>query len=305
MKKGNCFWLGFLLGTALLVATSASPVFAGDPTFTGITAAPSGQLTQVDPAIPAGYAQQKAAELAAIDSGQLSPAGLAATKTGSGSGVAAQTQAAPLVATCVNGYPCVWYFTSPGLHQMTTIYCVVAFVQSVGRWDLSSWYLDMGTGEQLLAQNQIYAALGSNTINIDTRALPWINTQFSNYSYRFRYDPINPTSEPTFMNYIRMDIYTFVEMNYVRVNLSSGDYGGWKSGGLHATGSTGYNDNTGLVTSYDPYSTRNTDGTCKSTSYGGSGSGAGPYWGCTWTMLQTNYYLAMDTSGGSDYPLWY
>jgi hypothetical protein len=240
----------------------------------------------------------KASQLAAVEAGQLSAAGLRATKTGSGSGLVAQTQVTPLVAFC-GSYPCVWSFPNPGLHQMRNYYCVVAFVQSVAKWDLSSSYLTMGTGSQLGGQDVIYQALGSNTVNIDVRGLSWINTQFNNHSYSFYYVAVKPTST-SFMNYIRFDIYSYVEMNYVRVNLSSGSYGGWSSGGLHATGSTGYNDTAGTVTSYDPYALRNSNGTCRNTSYSSSQT-----LGCTWTMLQNRYYYAMDQSGAGTLPVWF
>jgi hypothetical protein len=183
---------------------------------------------------------------------------------------------------------------------MRTYYCVVAFVQSVAAWDLSSSYTKMGTSSQRGGQDVIYAALGSNTVNIDVRGLSWINTQFSNHSYSFYYVARYPSSVSDFMSYVRYDIYLYYEMNYVRVNLSSGYYGGWTSGGLHATGSTGYNDTASTVTSYDPYALRNSNGTCRNTSYSSSQT-----LGCTWTMPQTNYYYAMDTSGAGTLPVWY
>lgn len=102
------------------------------------------------------------------------------------------------------------------------------------------------------------------------------------------------------MNYVRSDIYSFVEMNYVRVNLSYGYYGGFSSGGLHATGSIGYNDSSGTVTSYDPWSLRGSSDACTSTSYSYSQT-----LGCSWTMPQTNYFLAMDRSGAGTNPVWW
>jgi hypothetical protein len=305
MKKGSLS-VRILLGTGLLIAGSASPVYAADPTFTGITAGPAGPVTQVDPAIPAGYAELKASQLAAVESGQLSVAGLRAKKTGSGAGLVAQAHATPLTAICVNGYPCVWSFPDPGLHQMRTYYCVVAFVQSVAKWDLDGSYITMGTGSQLGGQDVIYGALGSNTVNIDVRGLSWINTQFRNRSYGFSYVAVKPTSAYTFMNYVRADVYAFAEMNYVRVNLGSGSYGKWVSGGLHATGSTGYNDTAGTATSYDPYALRNGDGTCAQPSSGHNPSySSSQTLGCTWTMPQANYFFAMDTSGAGTNPVWY
>jgi hypothetical protein len=134
------------------------------------------------------------------------------------------------------------------------------------------------------------------------RGLAWINTQFSNHSYSFYYVARKPTSVSDFMSLVRIDIYLYVEMDFVRVNLSSGYYGDWRSGGFHATGSTGYNDTAGTVTSYDPYSLRSSNGTCSSPSYGDPTKQT---LGCTWTMRQAYYYYAMDKSSGGGLPVWY
>jgi hypothetical protein len=222
-----------------------------------------------------------------------------ATKTGTGYLVSAQLAVTPL-ATCVDGYPCSSGFQNPGLHEMRNTYCVVAFVQSTATWDLSSSYLTMGTGSQKGGQDKIYAALGSNTINIDVRALSWMNSQFKSKSYSFMYIPQYPKTATAFMALIRADIAHYTEMSYVRVALSSGAYGGWKKGGLHATGSTGYDDSAGRVTSYDPFALTSSNGTCSGTSYSSTQTK-----GCTWSMPQANYFVAMDRSGAGTLPVWW
>lgn len=311
MRKPIGLGLRAMVCAVALVAGVASPTYAADPTlsdgasasFTGISVVPGGQSAQVDSGIPAGYAQLKASQVASFEAGRNPAKSLAGVKTGSGSKtLLLQATVSPMASTCVGTYPCAAGFTSwlPSLHQMRTIYCVVAFAQTVANWDLATGYKTMGTGSQLGGQDVIYQALGSNTINIDKRALTWINQQFANYGYGFRYVALYPTSTAAFMSLVRADVVLYVETNYVRVNLSYGRYGGFSSGGLHATGTTAYDDNNGLVTSWDPWSLRNTDGTCQSTYYSSSQTS-----GCVWKMTQANYFLAMDRSGAGTLPVWF
>lgn len=311
MRKPISLGLRAMVCAVVLVAGGNSPTFAADLTasdgasanFTGISVVPRGQRAQIDPGIPAGYAQLKAAQVASFEAGQIPAKSLARVKTGSGSKtLLLQATISPMVSTCVGTYPCAAGFTSvfPSLHQMRMTYCVVAFSQTVASWDLSTSYRTMG-GSQRAAQDAIYQALGSSTINIDKRALTWINQQFTRYGYGFSYVAEYPTSTADFMRMVRADVVLYVETNYVRVDLSSGRYGGFSTGGLHATGTTAYDDNNGIVTSFDPWSLRNnTNGICQSTYYDKNQTS-----GCVWTMTQANYFLAMDRSGAGTLPVWY
>jgi hypothetical protein len=304
----------------LLAVTLGSPVYAADPnstgayTGTGVAVGSGGSAVSVPTGIPAGYAERKASQFAEFAAGRpasqpiVRPVKRGVGATGSGTTTPPGIQ--PAVSCPVGGYPC--YFTIvtwfPSLHQMRTYYCVVAFVQTVAYWDLGSSFLTMGTGSQLGGQDWLYNnALygGDHGPGVwDPNALNWINSQFSSRGYGFYYLPVLPGDTPSFMSYVRFDMYYYhpdAETNYVRVALSSGEYGGWTSGGLHATGTEGYSDNTGTVLSYDPYDTRNSDGTCtQSISYSYSQTS-----GCYWNMPQSNYFYAMDTGSNGTLPLWY
>jgi hypothetical protein len=311
------------VGAALLVAVVAScmsiaSVAAADPnsagstsiyTGTGEAVVPGGTAVSVDAGVPAGYAQLKASQFAAFVAGKplriVSP-----TKLGSGAMTTSEgALVQPMSSTCVNGYPCVVSITSylPTMHEMRTYYCVVAFIQTVAVWDINTSYRTMGTGSELGAQDVLYGQMngGSHGPGVwDPDAKNWINSKFSSTGYNFYYLPVFPVSTSYFMYYLRFDLYGLYpdqETNYVRVLLSNGGYGGWTSGGLHATGSAGYNDTTGTVTSYDPWSYH----------LSGSSSCYSTYWsssqtdGCFWTMAQANYFQAMDTSGNGTYPVWF
>jgi hypothetical protein len=309
--------LAAVVGSSLTI----SGVAAADPTSlsgststytgTGVAVVPGGSATDVATGIPTGYAELKASQFAAFVAGKTpAQAIVPPTKRGSGAiDFGAGTLVNPMATTCVGGYPCVVSITAylPSKHEMRTYYCVVAFIQTVAVWDINTSYLTMGTGSELGGQDVLYGQMngGSNGPGVwDPYALSWINSKFSSIGYGFYYLPVAPNSTYLLMNYIRFDLQHLVpdrETNYVRVYLSNGGYGGWQSGGFHATGSAGYNDTTGTVTSYDPWSYHlSGSSTCYSTYYSSSQPD-----GCFWTMPQANYFQAMDTSGNGTLPVWY
>jgi hypothetical protein len=284
---------------------AVAPVYTG--TGTGIAIPIGSGGPAVDDGVPAAYKQLKDAITAEIEAGTFT-AQPVSRGIKIGIGAALSTGAVqPMYTTCVDGFPCSFDITSffPGMHEQTTIYCVVAAVQSFAVFDLGTSYETMGTGSVIKAQDAIFAALHGNKSGVDDiYALPWINAQFSSHGYTFYYYAVKPTSTSTFMSFVREDLWGFLEANYVRVSLANGGYGKFTSGGLHATEATGYDDNAGTVTSYDPWSKRSSssNAACTSTAYG-SGT-----WGCYWVMPQAKYYQAMDkeaTGNGIQAPLWY
>ena len=196
--------------------------------------------------------------------------------------------------------------------------CVVAFVQSVAAWDLSSSYKYWGGASSVRgAQDNLYngplkgGSTGSPGV-VDTNALSWVNAQFSSHSYGFYYLGGWPSNSGGFMNLVRMDTYGYDEVNYVRVDLSSYNYA-WGQGvdakgrhPLHATGATGYNDPAGTVTSYDPFSYGSGEKSGPSSACSSAWFTMSYTWGCNWTLSQNNYYLAMDKGTSyPDEPMWY
>lgn len=255
----------------------------------------------------------KQSQLAAIEAGvrvSIAPG----KKTGAGANATQASQAMTAAATCVGTYPCIYAVPFAGFHQKTNYYCLVALVQSVAYQDLEYTYVYMGTGSVAGAQNKIYPLIGGSGTKgaIDSRALTWINQQFAAYSYGFHYLATLPANAAGFMNMVRWELNVPFEANHVRIDLTSYKYAwGQKANSdgthpVHATAATGYNDSTGKVTSYDPfaYSAGEKGGpgsTCTSSSYSSTAD-----WGCNWTILQGNYYLAMDKTGTSaNYPMWY
>jgi hypothetical protein len=296
-----------VIGVLAGPAAAKQPLASGDPTASGGTgvAVWPGVAPTVATGIPAGYAELKASQVAALAAGKA-PGHSVERGNKKGTGQASAIVNATLGSTCYGNYPCAYSIVGwfPAYHQMQPYYCVVAFVQSVAAWDISPYYQTMGTGSQLGAQNLIYSQMNGGRFGpgvYDPYALSWINARFSAAHYSFFYVPVWPTSTSAFMSYVRLDLATFVESNYVRVNLAYGQYGGYGSGGLHATGTLAYNDSAGTITSYDPFASRNSDGSCGSTYYSYSQTK-----GCYWTMSQSRYYLAMDKgSGDGTSPVWY
>jgi hypothetical protein len=266
----------------------------------------------VDTGIPAGYATLKASQFTSFVAGKPVQAIVHPTKRGSGvSDVGSGTLISPMTSTCVGTFPCVVSIVSylPSQHELRQYYCVVAFIQTIAVWDFGTSYLTMGTGTQLGGQDVLYGQMhgGSNGLGVyDPWALSWINSKFSSIKYMFYYVPVSPSSTGSLMSYIRFDLAAYApdrESNYVRVDLENGGYGGFSGGGgvrLHSTGSAGYDDLNGTVTSYDPWSHRSSNGMCDST-YWSSSQPAG----CFWTMAPANYFQAMDRTGNGTSPVWY
>lgn len=316
-----------LCAAGILGCTSASSVLAADPASavqsaasysgTGIAVGNGGIST--DLGIQAQYAQLKEAQLAALDAGTLSVSSLApAKKMGAG---ATDLPAAPLTSAAAPMAIVSQEF--PGFHQKTNYYCLVAFVQSVAYWDLDDYFMEMGQGSILGAQNKIYGTNLTNGIReyypdtgtkkgaSDAKAIAWINKNFLSYGYGFSYVAISPTSTSDFMNAIRLDNGLWYEVNYIRIDLTTYKYA-WgqakNSDGthpLHATAATGYNDTAGTVTTFDPFSYSSAElsgpySSCTSHSFNST-----PNWGCVWTLTQGNYYSAVDRWDTDTKPMWY
>ncbi len=317
---GRRFLAVLLMATVVSGATVSGVVAAGPDSVdgNGVTQGGTGveiwvgsNPPNVDLGIPSGYAALKMSQFASFVAGK--PASVVIpTKKGSGAkDTVTRAVLAPMTATCRNGYPCVVSITPwlPTKHESRTIYCVVAFIQTIAIWDINTSYQTTTYSAQVARQDSLYSQLhgGSNGPGVyDPYALSWINNQFSVTGYPFYYLPILPASFSDFIDYLHYDLqglYPDRESNYVRVNLANGGYGGFSSGGglrLHATGSAGYDDTAGTFTSYDPWSHRSSSGMCDTT-----------YWsssqlpGCFWTMPQSNYFQAMDTSGNGTGPVWF
>jgi len=291
-----------VMGVLVGPAAAKSPGSPGAPT-TGVAVPSGGKPATIATGVPAGYAALKASQLAAVAAGK-SPA--QAVVHGNKMGPNPMTVTPNLGSACVGSFPCAFSILNsfPNLHEMQPYFCVVAWVQSVAVWDLGSYYLTMGTGSQLGGQNVLYSQLNGGIYGLgvyDPYALSWINSKFSSAGYPFYYVAVKPSTIASFMYDVRFDLAWYYETNYVRVNLAYGYYGGFGSGGLHATGTLAYSDTAGTVTSYDPYSLRSSDGSCANTSYSYSQTK-----GCSWTMSQTRYFLAMDTgSNDGTSPVWY
>lgn len=308
-----------VLLAVLVSGVTASSVMAFDPSAVtdGATNYPGqglnvwtggGTPPTVDPGLPAGYANTKASEFAAFVSGKPLQV-VHPTKKGSGAFMTNSGAIVTPLSACQSGYPCAVSITSylPTKHEMRTTYCVVAFIQTIAVWDISATYGTFGSGRygqgtQLGAQDQLAAEMGRQG-TWDPYALSWINGKYKSVGYGFYYVPITPYDVNQFMGLIRFDLHALLpdqESNYVRVNLSNGGYGQWTTGGLHATGSAGYDDNAGTVTSYDPWSHRSGNAMCDSTYYSSTQTA-----GCFWTMSQGKYFQAMDTGSSGTLPLWY
>ncbi len=296
-------------------STTTEPTYEG----TGIAVGPTSQ--PVDLLISPADIKAKEDQLAAVKSGK-GHAMLQNRKLGGGASLA-QDGLTPMAA-CADGYPCSSSVASwfPGLHQKTNYYCLVAFVQSIAYWDVNTSYKTYGTASIRAAQDKIYGTNLGNGIRAyypddlthkganDYKALAWINGKFATISYTFKYVHVMPTSTASMMGYIRMDIYDWMEANYVRVDLSTYKYkwGQPVSNGvhpLHATGTTGYNDTAVTVSSYDPLAAgpNKVGGVCTSSSYSSTAD-----WACQWTLTQANYYLAIDRStsiSDATNPLWW
>ncbi len=313
-----CRLCAVVLVAAVASTVTTSSVAAADPNAsganiasyagTGVAVGPGG-LTNVGDGIPAGYAELKASQFASFVAGKT-PAQVVVHPIKRGSGatdVGPRTDVHPMSACGL--YPCAVSITGylPTKHEMRTYYCVVAFIQTVAVWDINTSYLTMGTGSELGGQDVLYGQMygGDHGLGVwDPHALSWMNSKFSSIGYGFYYVDVWPADSSDLMQYIRFDLAALVpdrETNYVRVYLSNGGYGGWQSGGFHATGSAGYDDLAGTVTSYDPWSYHvSGSSSCYSTYYSSSQLD-----GCFWTMPRANYFQAMDTSGNGTNPVWY
>jgi len=128
----------------------------------------------------------------------------------------------------------------------------------------------MGTGSVIKAQDAIFAALHGNKSGVDDHLrapldqCPVLESRGNLLYYA--------------VNNVDVDVHELRAggplglpgSQYVRVSLANGGYGKFTSGGLHATEATGYDDNAGTVTSYDPWSKRSSssNAACTSTAYG-------------------------------------
>lgn len=201
-----------------------------------------------------------------------------------------------------------WY---PGFYQKTTYWCLPAVVQSIAYFDLEGeWYYDLGSGSISGAQSKIYngytdpdgtaepaikvggSVLGSD----DTKALAWINRQFSRYGSSWFYVGAKPTSVTSLMNNVHYDVASEYEPTYIRIDLATKSGTGYMwyqapnadgSHPEHATLAVGYNDSASTMVSYDPFS-HLASGAC-SHAYNSSNNT-----GCNWTITQSRYFNGMD-----------
>jgi hypothetical protein len=287
----------FAASLVLAVVTS-SAVLAADPTaspqidedYNGISIDTSS--VTVDPGYTSADAAAKERQLRDFLSGKQKPT--KGKKTGAGKG-----NVTPLAAMC-GSYPCsnrLWYNgnTYIGFHQQDKLWCLVALLQSIGWYDLSTNYETLGTGSVKGAQSKILSGYPSSKDALittgggatDKLALPWINARMKDAGYLWLYVGAKPTTVTAFMNYAHFDV-SAAEMMYVRVDLENG-HNGWKSPHdgllhLHATGLIGYDDTAGTVISYDPYNKRIASSTGQCT-LGWAGTAT---WGCAWLSMRSD-----------------
>jgi hypothetical protein len=308
--------LGAAAAATVLAALVASPALAADGTAANESAFTTGVVTvsgggAIPANVPVAYIQLKQSQLAALASGTLTPQSIIrSAKLGSGSTLQFSANA---VSPMSNLSSITINF--PGFHQMTTWYCVVAFVQSVLFWDVSPSYRYYGGASTLTqGQNNLYNGplKGTKKDGVkDPVALSWIDGQFSSNGYAFFYLGAWPSNAAGFMNMIRLDTNDYYEANYVRIDLTTYDYA-WGQGKnpdgshpLHATGGVGYDDSAGTVTSYDPFSYSPAEKGLPGTACTSNWFTSSYEWGCNWTLSQDRYYLAMDKQTSGDDPMWY
>lgn len=291
--------LGAVIVGGAISATMCSPVLAADPKGSAPPVVETGDTGVVGRPMPAGFDQG------------ITPAQRQAKELG------LRSFEASAKANSSKGVTPTWLSTTQdsvhwrdGIHQQTTYYCVNAVVQTMAYRDIGAWYLTMGTGSVKGAQDKIYAEIkdpyvpGSN----DWKALAWINRQYANAGQGFRYMSGKPENDGQFGLLMQYDIAANHRGVYVRVDLSSGYYV-WRqartidaNGNLripeHATMGIAYDNEALTQTTYDPFTSRMSDGSCSRTYR------SGYTWACGSKLGRPNYFRAMDRAYSSD-PYWW
>jgi hypothetical protein len=130
----------------------------------------------------------------------------------------------------------------------------------------------------------------------DYDGMAWLNTQYANNGWSWRYLGTNDTTSSAFQGRITNEIGSLGHFLYVRVNLTSTHFP-WHQGtfALHATGATGYNTSGANTDIADPWA-RPSGSSCTASWDGGSAD-----IGCVWANWPTSeYYLSKDVYRSSD-----
>ncbi len=196
-------------------------------------------------------------------------------------------------------------------HQKYSWWCMDAVLESMLHQSLGGWNSPSVLSVQTTIANAVGTHPAPNPGTDDYTALSWVNGVYRPSGWG--YVAVKDTSLSSFQNRLMYEIAGSLHALYVRVDLSSG-YFMWYQGldqygnhPLHATAAQGYSYAGADARVNDPFTTKNSDGTCNA-AWDGGGADIACVWGITGPLFSTsNYYLSMDrtTFANSEYPEWY
>jgi hypothetical protein len=196
-------------------------------------------------------------------------------------------------------------------HQKYSWWCMDAVLESMLHQSLGGW----NTPSVLSVQTTIANAVGTHPApdpgTDDYTALAWVNGVYSPSGWF--YLAVKDTSLSAFQNRLMYEVSTLLHALYVRVDLASNKFMWYQAPDqygnhpLHATAAQGYSYAGADSRVNDPFTTKNSDGTCNAAWDSGSANMA-CVWGIAGPLFTTsNYYLSMDPTAfaNSEYPEWY
>lgn len=196
-------------------------------------------------------------------------------------------------------------------HQKYSSWCMDAVLESMLHQSLGGW----NTPSVLSVQTTIASAVGThggdNPGTDDYTALAWVNGVYRPSGWF--YLAVKDASLSAFQNRLTYEVSTLLHALYVRVDLASNKFMWYQAPDqygnhpLHATAAQGYSYAGADARVNDPFTAKNSNGTCSyAWDYGAADIAC--VWGITGPLFTTsNYYLSMDRTAfaNSEYPEWY